>query len=169
MMSVWGIAEANSQIKMRKLNFLWMLGLLMFAAVNFSACSSDDDEPGSSSELIGLWESVSQKGWEKENGKIEYEWDEKDNDYRVQFNSDGTWEGFEYYEGEWDLCDTGTWEYKGGKLYMTYDDEDEDEATDILNVKELTSSRLAVEVSWREEYEGVIYETYTYSVLRKIN
>ena len=143
-----------------------MLGLLMFAAVNFSACSSDDDEPGSSSDLIGLWESISQKGWEKENGKIEYEWDEKDSSYRIQFNSDGSWEDFEYYEGEWDLCDTGTWEYKGGKLYLSYDDEDYEE---LALVKELTSSRLVVEASSKEEYEGVTYEYYTYSVLRKIN
>ena len=151
---------------MKKLNYLWMLGLLLFTVVNISACSSDDDEgPGSASELVGLWEQISHKGWEKANGEIEYEWDENENDSRVQFNLDGTWEDFEYYEGEWDLCDTGTWEYKGGKLYMTYDDED---YVGIFTVKELTSSRLVMEIYEKEVSEGETFEYYEYYINRKL-
>ena len=152
---------------MKKLNYLWMLGLLMFAAVNFSACSSDDDDaPGSSSELVGLWESVSFEGWEKEDGEIVYEWEDDDDEARVKLNSDGTFVTYEYYSGEWDLCDTGTWEYKNGKIYTTFDDEEyEEEATEVATVKELTSTRLVI-----EEYEkDGSYEYWGKSVYRKIS
>ena len=92
---------------MKKLNYLWMLGLLMFAAVNFSACSSSDDEEevlGSSSDLVGLWESVSMEGWTKLNGEI-YDGVEMENEkVRIKFNADGTWIGYEFNEGEFGLA-----------------------------------------------------------------
>ena len=149
-----------------------MLGLLMFAAVNFSSCSSDDDEgPGSSSELVGLWESVSYEGWEKVNGEIDYEWDEDDDDTRVKFNSDGTCSDYECYDGEWDLNDTGTWEYKNGKIYCTFYDEYEDYTyTDFVTVKELTSSRLVIETYFKEtDEDGDVWEIYSLQEYKKVS
>ena len=158
---------------MKKLNYLWMLGLLMFAAVNFSACSSDDDEgPGSSSELVGLWESVSDKGWEKVNGKIDYEWDDN-GEFRLRFNSDGTYNEYEYDNGEWelDLNDTGTWEYKNGKIYCTFYDEYEDYTyTNFVTVKELTSSRLVIETYFKEtDEDGDVWEIYSLQEYKKVS
>ena len=163
---------------MKKLNYLWMLGLLMFAAVNFSACSSSDDEEkvlGSSSELVGLWESVSMEGWTKLNGEI-YDGVEMENEkVRIKFNADGTWIGYEFNEGEWETDSTGSWDYENGKLYLTEeqeeDSEEDDEAfvsVDYLTVKELTSSRLVLEVSLKEDYAGMVYEVYACFTMKKI-
>ena len=144
----------------------------MFAAVNFSACSSDDDDAsGSSSELVGLWESVSFEVWEKEDGEIvyEYEWEDGDGGGdRVKLNSNGTFVTYEYYNysGKWVLCDTGTWEYKNGKIYMTFDyGEYEEEVTEVATVKELTSTRLVIEAYEKDGY----YEYWGKSVYRKIS
>ena len=116
--------------------------------------------------MVGLWESVSFEGWEKEDGEIVYEWEDDDDEARVKLNSDGTFVTYEYYSGEWDLCDTGTWEYKNGKIYTTFDDEEyEEEATEVATVKELTSTRLVI-----EEYEkDGSYEYWGKSVYRKIS
>lgn len=152
---------------MKKLNYLWMLSLLMFVSINFSACSDgNDDVLDSSTELVGLWESVSYEGWEKEDGEIIDEWDEKDDESRIHFKVDGTWVTYEYWQGDWNLCDIGTWEYKDNKVYTTYDDEEyEDEATDVATVKELSSTHLVVEV-----YEKAgSYEYWEKSIYRKVN
>ena len=156
---------------MKKLNYLWMLGLLVFAAVNFSACSSDDDDaPGSSSDLIGLWEEIYSKGWEKENGEIDYEYEyEEGQGIRVEFKSDGTFAQYDEEYGGWELDLTGIWEYKGGKIYVTfYDEYDDFEYTQVNVVKELTSSRLVVESTYQETYEGQLYEGYGYSICQKV-
>ena len=161
---------------MKKLNYLWMLGLLMFAAVNFGACSSDgDDAPSSSSELVGLWESVSVEGWTKLNGEI-YDGVEVENEkVRIKFNADGTWVGYEFNEGEWEADSTGTWDYKNGKLYITEEQEEEGEeddeaivSVDYLTVKELTSSSLVLEVSLEDNYAGMLYEFYVCLTMKKI-
>lgn len=157
---------------MKKLNYLWMLGLLMFAAVNFSACSGDDDEgPGSSSELVGLWEIVSDKGWEKVNGELAYEWnDEEERDFRLRFNSDGTYNEYEYENGELESDDTGTWVYKNGKIYCTfYDKYDDYTYTVSVTVKELTSSRLVVETNYKDTDEYGDWETYSLQVYKKVS
>ena len=158
-----------------KNNFLWFLGLFMFAAVSFSACSSNDDDPSSSSELVGLWEAVSVEGWTKLNGEI-YDGVELENEkVRIKFNADGTWVGYEFNEGEWKADSTGTWDYKNGKLYVTEeqeeDGEEDDEAivsVDYLTVKELTSSSLVLEVSLEEDYAGMLYEFYACVKMKKI-
>ncbi len=78
---------------MKKLNYLWMLGLLMFVAVNLCTCS-DDDSPGNS-DLVGTWQVLTDKGWGKINGEIEYEWDQKGDELgdqmgTVVFKEDGS-------------------------------------------------------------------------------
>ena len=148
---------------MKKLNYLWMLGLLMFAAVNFCACSSDDDGPGSSSELVGLWEGVSVEGSFKYAGETE-EFEEELDDIRIRFNSDGTCESYEYYGGSWSFVSEATWEYKNGKLYTTYE-EDGDMITDAVPVKELTSSRLVLEYHEKDED----WESYEVMTFKKVN
>ena len=161
--SVKGTAELIYK-KMKKLNYLWMLGLLMFAAINFVSCSDDDDAPGASSDLVGLWERVSYEGWEKYKGELYDEWDEMNNDLRVKFNADGTYVSYEYHDEEWDTCEIGEWQYKDGKIYVTYEDEYE-EGADVAVVKELTSSRLVYEFRETED-EWEYYELVT---MKKIN
>lgn len=159
--SVKGTAELIYK-KMKKLNYLWMLGLLMFAAINFVSCSDDDDAPGAFSDLVGLWELVSEESWAKYKGEEISDGWEMEADSRIKFNADGTWVDYEYYDGEWDLSDTGTWEYKNGKLYSTYDNEEyEEEAVDQMTVKELTASKLVLEFQTKEgDYEFGARITY---------
>ena len=141
---------------MKKLNYLYLLGLLLFATVNFCACS-DSDESGSSSDLVGLWEGVSIEGWYKYNDGETIEFKDSHNQVRLNFNSDGTCESYEYYGGSWDLDSEGKWEYNKGKLSITYFDEDEGMTTDVGIVKELTTSHLVLESydidnEWEESY-----------------
>lgn len=161
--SVKGTAELIYK-KMKKLNYLWMLGLLMFAAINFASCSDDDDAPGASSDLVGLWERVSYEGWEKYRGELYDEWDEMNNDLRVKFNADGTYVSYEYHDGEWDTAEIGEWQYKDDKIYLTEEDEYE-EGADVAVVKELTSSRFVYEFHEIED-EWEYYELVT---MKKIN
>ena len=148
----------------------------MFAAVNFSACSSDDDEaPGTASELVGLWETVSMEGWTKLNGEINGEVEMVSEKIRIKFNADETWIGYEFNEGEWEVGAAGVWNYKNGKLYITEEQEEDGEeddgvfeSVDYLTVKELTSSRLVLEYSEKENYAGMIYEVYACFTMKKI-
>lgn len=159
--SVKGTAELIYK-KMKKLNYLWMLGLLMFAAINFASCSDDDDAPGASSDLIGLWELVSEEGWNKYNDGETNEWKEFEDDHRIKFNADGTAMSYEYYNGKWNEQYPATWQYKGGKLYLTsYVVEYEEEIVEVGIVKELSSSRLVIEIHEIDD-DGEHWERITY-------
>lgn len=130
---------------MKKLNYLWMLGMLMFALVNFSSCSDDDNE-GSTSGLVGIWDAVSNEGWEKYKGEIEDEWTDYDK-IRVKFESDGTYTSYAFYNNNWNVEVSGKWQYKDGKIYTEYYDDEEDEyEASFATVKEFTDSRLVIEV-----------------------
>ena len=157
---------------MKQLHSILALLLLMICSMNFTACSDDDEAPGNTSDLIGLWEEIYNKGWEKENGKIDYEYEyeyEEGEGGRIEFKSDGTYIEYDAYDGDWEVDMIGTWEYQGNKIYVTYyDEDDEKEYTQHIVVKELTSSRLVVEASEQETYNGTLYEVYAYSINRKI-
>lgn len=43
---------------MKKINYLWLFGLLAVTILGFTACSDDDEGPGSSAELVGTWKLV---------------------------------------------------------------------------------------------------------------
>ena len=154
---------------------IWNMLLIMMCSMTLVACSSDDDEAtGNTSDLIGLWEEIYTMGWEKENGNIEYEYEhnyEEDGTQgaRIEFKADGTYIQYDEENGEWEADIIGTWEYKGNKIYVSYYDEyDETEYTQYVVVKELTSSRLVVESSAQDTFEGTLYEAYSYSINRKV-
>lgn len=142
-----------------------MLGLLMFAAINFVSCSDDDDAPGASSDLVGLWELVSAEYKEKDDGETD-EWEEFENDRRLKFNADGTGMSYENYDGKWEENEPARWQYKGGKLYITsYDEEYDEEHLEVATVKELSSSRLVIEV----HEKGDSWEYWARMTYRKID
>ncbi len=155
---------------MKKLNYLWMLGLLMFAAVSFSACSSDDDEPGSNSDLVGLWEVIADKGWEKVDGKIDAQWDQEGDEigdkYQFEFKEDGTF--FAYSNDGFDeISGKATWKYKNGKIFLhssQYNIE-----VEFATVKELTSSRLVLENYQTDNEDGEVWESWSLATFKKIN
>ena len=155
---------------MKKLNYLWMLGLLMFAAVSFSACSSDDDEPGSNSDLVGLWEVIADKGWEKVDGEIDVQWDQEGDEigdkYQFEFKEDGTF--FAYSNDGFDeVSGNATWNYKNGKIFLhssQYNIE-----VEFATVKELTSSRLVLENYQTDNEDGEVWESWSLVTFKKIN
>lgn len=127
----------------------------------FTSCSDDDDNLGSSAELVGIWESVFSEGWEIYNGKKK-EWSENDNTSRIVFNKDNTMKGFYKSGNTWEQDYIGTWEYKGGKIYATISDpeypEEDDSDLEIVKVLELTSSKLVIETIEEDYYDKTIWK-----------
>lgn len=151
---------------MRKTWFYLMLCMsFVFTSLAFTSCSDDDDDRiGSSAELAGTWESVSFEGWEMYNGQKE-EWNEKDNNFRMVYNSDHTTKSYYKSDSNWHQESIGTWEYKNGKLYSQNWDpeypEEDDSETDVATVLELTSTKLVIEITEKDYYEK--------STWRKVN
>lgn len=153
---------------MKKINFLWLISILMLIPISFTSCSDDDDEIGSASELVGTWEIVSRTYQQKEGGKVIEEGTENDNDSRVTFNEDGTCKVAEYYNNKWDWDQSGTWSYKNGKITIRITDEDESWSR-TATVKELTSSKLVFEYINKYTKDGTSYEDYELKEYRKIS
>ena len=76
---------------MKALRFLGMALLMVMLAVNFTACS-DDDEPtvGTSQDFIGRWTLTWTKGWEFDSDGFKDTWDEADDGEDLIFKADGT-------------------------------------------------------------------------------
>lgn len=148
---------------MKKVNYLWLFGLLSVMTWGFIGCS-DDDEPGSSAELVGTWKLVNGYYVEKKNGEIIDEGnDDGADDERFVFKANGIFEN--YAEGY--LSDNGSWTYKGGTIYVTFDDEG-DVYTESLKVLELTTTTLTVEYSEKEKVDGTTYEYYSKETYRRV-
>ena len=152
---------------MGKAKFLFLLGLLSAMTFSFSACSKDDDDTiGSEGDLVGTWESVAYYYQYKENGKVIEEEREADNTVRLKFNADGTCEYLEKSQDEWQTELEGTWIYKGGKLFIKNAGSSQAE---LGNVKELTSTKLVIEVFDKWKDDGVTCEEIAIDEYRKIS
>ena len=114
----------------KKLNYAWLLSLLMIFSITFVSCSKDDDEDSIKQEdLIGTW-----KG-EKEVLEAAGDSEDQSLDETIEFKNDGTYtlkeEGFSAENGKWTLSGSklkiGEDEYNasisGKKLTLTSEDE----------------------------------------------
>ena len=111
---------------MKTLRLIGTTLLMVMLAVNFTACSDDEDEQTiiEQANLIGKWQTT----WEKIH-KVE-------NDKEVA-TSDGTCtEG--YADGGY--TETSRWSLKDNKLTISYDDG----YSDVLTVNELTATKLVL-------------------------
>lgn len=146
-----------------------MLGLLMFAAVNLCACSDDDDNSGNS-DLVGTWEVVTDKGWEKVNGEIKDSWDQEGNEigdkWRLDFKENGRFYMYDVVGSDVTDSDEVSWAYKNGKIYL-YSAINGIES-EFWAVKELSSSNLALESYYKYEEDGDVYEEWAYSTYKKV-
>lgn len=150
---------------MKKLNLLWLMGIMMLLPICFTSCSDDDDEvPGSSSSLIGKWEIIYNKYQYKEDGKIIEQGEGEASGIGLIFHENGTCEHGEYYSGRWHWENMGTWIYKNGKISVT-----DGGYTETVTVKKLTDSSLIVELFDKYTEDGVACEDYEYSEYRKIS
>lgn len=157
---------------MKKINFYLLLGLLMSMAVNFTACSKDDEEETtktvSNADFIGLWELES---WSERTIKdgvvVEEEMFKTDGELRCKFDEEGNFIQYEDTNEGWDPVASGAWQYKDGKLYL-YNSEEE-ESTEAI-VKSLTATNMVLEWYYTEmTSEGDLIEYYEEETLKKID
>ncbi len=65
--------------------------LMVMLAVNFTACSDDDESTvETSQDLIGRWTLIWTKGWELDSDGFKDTWDEADDGEDLIFKADGT-------------------------------------------------------------------------------
>lgn len=144
----------------------------MFLPISLSSCSGDDDNDneiiGSTTDLIGVWESVSAVAQLKKDGKVIANESLKDNSTRIEFYEDGTYRFGEYYDGEWDWdYETYEWKYLNGKIIL--EEEQDDENYNYVVVKSLTSKKLIANVIEKYIEDGISYEMNATVEYRKIS
>ena len=108
-------------------------------AVNFTACSDDEDEQTiiEQANLIGKWQTTWEKIHKVENDKEVVTSDEAYTNGLWEFKADGTCtEG--YADGGY--TETSRWSLKDNKLTISYDDG----YSDVLTVNELTATKLVL-------------------------
>lgn len=122
---------------MKTFRFLGIAIIAILMIVNFTSCSSDDDEKDNSSLLIGRWQLVSDREV-------------------YEFKANGEFFLYEYDE-DGDIGAKGTWEKSDNSLKLKFTIDDDDfkiPYTYNAQIIELTSIRLVFEI-------GEPKETYT--------
>ena len=145
---------------MKTFRMIGMALLAILMCVNFTSCSSSDneeDEPASTNMLIGTWNKVSEfKRTEYADGSYKENESNSDNHFRLVFKSNNKGESYEYENGKWIKENDFTWELNGSKLYM-------DEG--YGNILELTTTKLVVEETYTDD-DNKIYQKVTF---QKVN
>lgn len=123
---------------MKTLRFLGMTLLMVMLAVNFTACSDDEDETViDQANLIDKWQSTWERIHRVENGKEVVTSDEAYTNALLEFKADGTCIESRVDGG---YIETSRWSLKGNKLTISYDDG----YSDVLTVNELTATKLVL-------------------------
>jgi hypothetical protein len=137
---------------MKTLKFLGMTLLMVMLAINFTACSDDNEEAVSNpNDIIGKWELTWTKGWElNDDGHKEY-WDEADSGLYFVFKDDGTGYHYEDYGSNAYF----NWKLEGNQLSVTYTQFD---GADIYKVEELNSSTLTITSTDDDEVDTSTYK-----------
>ena len=125
---------------MKTFKLLGMTLLMVLCAVNFTACSDDDENDKAAIEeanLIGRWQSTWEKIHKVENGKEVVTSDEAYTNALLEFKADGTCIESLVDGG---YTETNRWSLKGDKLTISYNDG----YSDVLTVNELTATKLVL-------------------------
>lgn len=124
---------------MKTLRLIGTTLLMVMLAVNFTACSDDEDEQTiiEQANLIGKWQSTWEKIHKVVNGKEVVTSDEAYTNGLWEFKADGTCIE-SYVDGG--HTETSRWSLKGNKLTISYDDG----YSDVLTVNELTAIKLVL-------------------------
>ncbi len=156
---------------MKKLNQFFVYAVVLVATVCFVSCSDDDDDDlgGDASKLYGLWEPIHAEGYERGGGEDDswnYDLNASNNfdDYeRVEFIDGNTYKSYEYQSGSWRISESGTFAVKGNQVIVDGDVENPGIITSI------NDSRLVVEVTEKDTYEGGEYTFYEKVTYKRIN
>ena len=113
---------------MRTFRLIGMTLLMVILAVNFTACSDEEEEQTiiEQANLIGKWQSTWEKIHKVENGKEVVTSDEA--------YTNGLWE----FKGGY--TETSRWSLKDNKLTLSYSDG----YSDVLTINELTATKLVL-------------------------
>lgn len=152
---------------MKTLRLIGTTLLMVMLAVNFMACSDDDenDKPViEEANLIGKWQSTWEKIHKVENGKEAVISDEAYTNGLWEFKADGTCIESRVEGG---YTETSRWSLKGDKLTISYDDGYDDDYT----VKELTTNKLVLAFEdWDNTDDGGLeLDDITTTTYKKIN
>lgn len=151
---------------MKTLRFLGMTLLMVILAVNFTACSDEEEEQTiiEQANLIGKWQSTWEKIHKVENGKEVVTSDEAYTNALLEFKADGTCIESRVEGG---YTETSRWSLKDNKLTISYSDG----YSDVLTINELTANKLVLAFEdWdtmddgSEELDDITTTTY-----KKIN
>lgn len=152
---------------MRTFRLIGTTLLMVMLAVNFTACSDDDenDKPViEEANLIGKWQSTWEKIHKVENGKEVVTSDEAYTNALLEFKADGTCIESRVEDG---YTETSRWSLKGNKLTISYDDG----YSDVLTVNELTATKLVLAFEdWDNTDDGGLeLDDITTTTYKKIN
>ena len=151
---------------MKTLRLIGMTLLMVMLAVNFTACSDDEEEQTiiDQANLIGKWQSTWEKIHKVENGKEVITSDEAYTNGLWEFKADGTC--IEGYAGGGHI-ETSRWSLKDNKLTISYDDG----YSDVLTVNELTANKLVLAFEdWDNTDDGGLeLDDITTTTYKKIN
>lgn len=153
---------------MKKINFLWLVGIFMLLPISLVSCSDDDEEGvGNKSDLIGLWEPIHIEGYEIYDGEKET-WNEDLNEvdrggyYQLEFLDGGIFYSYSYENGWEKDVEDGKYRLNGKRLVLR-DDPDEEEYE--MTIVSLTKTTLVLE--GKESYDDEeYYEKVTYKRIR---
>jgi hypothetical protein len=141
---------------MKKVMFKWACLLLMVVSVAFTGCSKDDDNDDNvinATTLIGTWEAVSGRSYDKDvaTGAISNELqDDYTETFRYVFMEDGSFE----YQGEQTF--PGTWRLEAKKLSVVMSN-----LTTRYDVIKLNASELIIISSYdRGTYNRCLETTF---------
>lgn len=152
---------------MKTFKLLGMTLLMVLCAVNFTACSDDDenDKPViEEANLIGKWQSTWEKIHKVENGKEVVTSDEAYTNDLWEFKADGTCIESRVDGG---YTETSRWSLKGDKLTVSHNDGYDDDYV----VKELTTNKLVLAFEdWDNTDDGSLeLDDITTTTYKKIN
>ena len=141
--------------------------LMVLCAVNFAACSDDDENDKiviKEANLIGKWQSIWEKIHKVENGKEVVTSDEAYTNGLWEFKADGTCTE-SYVDGG--HTETSRWSLKDNKLTISYSDG----YSDVLTVNELTATKLVLALEdWDNTDDGGLeLDDITTTTYKKIN
>ena len=150
---------------MKTLRLIGTTLLMVMLAVNFTACSDDEDETViEQANLIGKWQSTWEKIHKVENGKEVVTSDEAYTNGLWEFKADGTCIE-SYVDGG--HTETSRWSLKDNKLTISYSDG----YSDVLTINELTANKLVLAFEdWDNTDDGGLeLDDITTTTYKKIN
>lgn len=126
--------------------------VMTVVCMSLSSCSKDDNEEiGSTDDLVGKWELTWTKGWEINSDGQKEHWDEAMRGQYFVFKNDGTGYNYEDYSDKAQF----TWKLEGKKLNVTYT---QFEGADVFTVETLNETTLTITKTDDDEVDTSTYK-----------